>query len=172
MLSIQSKTEQPQKCTPNVLPCRVHHNGPANATERYWSPSTDADGKKVAYFRGRKLDGKCVKIPDDYRGVVMRSTDRKLPRGLHSAGPSHVFTNAAAEQVDDEEDDEEEEEEEEPVKILEERASFDEVVLWGHESMPDKNDLYAKGIDEWISFAETMHSTFSTSPDAQDVKES
>lgn len=42
------------------------------------------------------------------------------------------------------------------MKILQEEASFTEVVLWGHESMPDENDPYAKGIDEWIGFAEAV----------------
>jgi hypothetical protein len=40
----------------------------------------------------------------------------------------HVSSGAVAEQDDDEED-----EEDEAVKVLEEQASFDEVVLWGHE---------------------------------------
>lgn len=43
-----------------------------------------------------------------------------------------------------------------PVKILEEQAAFKEVILWGHESTPDENDPYVKGIQEWIAFAETV----------------
>jgi len=81
----------------------------------------------------------------------LSSTGRILPQNKRNAGPSHVSSGAVAEQ-----DDEEEDEEDEAVKVLEEQASFDEVVLWGHESMPDENDPYVKGIDEWISFAETV----------------
>ena len=94
MLSIESKTHRSRTCAPNVLPCRVHHNGPVNATERYWSPRTDAgksnpggqaedasmlieylpDGKTMAYFRGRELHGKKAKIPDGYRGRSSKVT--------------------------------------------------------------------------------------------------
>ena len=28
-------------CTPNILPCRVHHDGPIESFDRYWNPSSD-----------------------------------------------------------------------------------------------------------------------------------
>ncbi|MCJ1366136.1 3'-5' exonuclease [Acarospora aff. strigata] len=152
MLSIDLNTGRSRTCTPNVLPCRVHHNGPVNATERYWSPSTGDDGKQVAYFRGRKLHGRCVQIPDGYRGVVLKSTDRTVSQGGIQGEISQADKVVSAEHEEDEDEDE-------AINVIEEQASFDKVVLWGHESTPDGNDPYAKGIEEWISFAETMHST-------------
>jgi ribonuclease H2 subunit C len=56
--------------------------------------------------------------------------------------------------------DEEEVEEDEPIaetKIIEERATFEEVMIWGHEHTADTTeDPYMKGMEEWISFAEAV----------------
>lgn len=50
-----------------------------------------------------------------------------------------------------------EEEEEEEVKILEEQASFEEVLVWGHEAVVDVGeDAYVRGVEEWIGFAESV----------------
>lgn len=81
-------------------------------------------------------------------GVVLKPTDRSVPQSSDNSGLAQLEYDAVLEQ--------DEGAEEEPVKILEEQAFFDEVVLWGHESTPDENDLYVKGIEEWISFAETV----------------
>lgn len=32
-------------CTPNILPCRVHHDGPVEISKRYWNPVKDDNGK-------------------------------------------------------------------------------------------------------------------------------
>lgn len=44
----------------------------------------------------------------------------------------------------------------EPVKVLEEAASFEEMVVWGHEVLPGSDDPYVKGVEEWIAFAEAV----------------
>lgn len=45
MLSIQPPSaSKPQKCTPNLLPARIHHDGPINDPQRYWTPEKDEDG--------------------------------------------------------------------------------------------------------------------------------
>lgn len=43
MLAIQPAKDHSGARTPNVLPCRINHNGPVNASERYWQPQT-SDG--------------------------------------------------------------------------------------------------------------------------------
>ena len=45
MLSIEKSKRYHGKCTPNVLPCRINHNGPVDASKRYWNP-TKTPGKK------------------------------------------------------------------------------------------------------------------------------
>ncbi len=52
---------------------------------------------------------------------------------------------------------EEEEEPPEPVKVLEEVATFGDVIVWGHDRIPNQDDTFVKGIEEWISFAEAIH---------------
>jgi ribonuclease H2 subunit C len=49
-------------------------------------------------------------------------------------------------------------EKEAEVNIMEAKATFNEVVIWGHEMVPDDEDVYVKGMEEWIGFAEAMHS--------------
>ncbi len=40
------------------------------------------------------------------------------------------------------------------VKIMEEQSVFDEIIIWGHEALPeDTADPYVRGIEEWISFS-------------------
>jgi hypothetical protein len=99
----------------------------------------DADGKIIAYFRGRKLHGKAIKIPKGYRGVVLSTTDRILPKPQ----PKEL--------------DEEDEEEFNEVKIVEEEATFDEFMIWGHEALPEElADPYVRGMEEWMDFAQTV----------------
>jgi hypothetical protein len=44
--------------------------------------------------------------------------------------------------------------EEAEVKIMEESATFSELVVWGHEMLPeDTSDPFVRGIEEWIGFA-------------------
>ncbi|KAK8250199.1 ribonuclease H2, subunit C [Phyllosticta capitalensis] len=139
MLSIQNKSSQ--KTIPNLVPYRIDHNGPVNATERYWKPEPNNDGTQTAFFRGRKLKGKELKLPDGYRGALLSTTNRTLPKDTVQDG----------EEDDDDEDAE--------IRVIDEVGQFDRVVVWGHESVPDEaEDPYSRGLTEWLSFAEAMHS--------------
>ena len=53
-----------------------------------------------------------------------------------------------------------EEWEEEEVKVLEEVASFEELIVWGHEAMPEDDDTFVKGMEEWVRFAEAVSLLF------------
>jgi len=142
MLSIQPS--KPQKATPNLLPVRINHNGPINSTQQYWKPSTDEKGTHHVYFRGRHLLGKPIPLPENYTGAVLHITDKQLPQQRAQALPSNS---------DDEEDGDGVE-----VKIAEQVGEFEEVVVWGHGGEVDGNgDVFVKGINEWIGFAESMH---------------
>lgn len=83
-------------------------------------------------------------------GVVVKSTDRKVGHG-DADKDCRVEDSASMEQEDEEEGDNG------YAKVFEAQGSFDEVVLWGHEVVPSEDDPYAKGIEEWISFAETVY---------------
>lgn len=108
------------------------------------SPS---DGTKVAYFRGRKLYGKAVKLPEGYRGVVVQQGDVNTPAIQQ---PPEVEVA----------DLENEGEEPAPTGTLETKAEFEEMVVWGHEAVADAtSDPYARSMEEWLTVADQVTSS-------------
>ena len=84
--------------------------------------------------------------------MVAKSTDQYLPQSIQSqSGPTFTAVDS------DIEIEEEEEEPPEPVRILDQVSTFDEVIVWGHDRLPDSDDPFVKGIEEWISFAKAIH---------------
>ncbi|QIW99739.1 hypothetical protein AMS68_005257 [Peltaster fructicola] len=143
MIAIKQSSEQ-RKLTPNVLPCSIRHDGPVSVDKRYWNPISNSKDEQTAYFRGRKLEGTVVKLPAGYQGIVLQKTNEKLV-----SRPSMPSFDEDGMQVILPEDNAE-------TKLFSQEASFDEVVVWGHESLPDADDAYVKGIKEWIGFAEAV----------------
>ena len=161
-----------KQCTPNILPCRIHHDGPVDASPRYWAPETAkgqfsiasrlrtpircsyiTDGKPEAYFRGRKLKGLEIDVPQGYTGVIVQEIgkEKMAVQNIHMAD------------LDGDEGDEEQEE----VTMLNEVGSFDKVVIWNHESMVDGDDAFVKGLGEWIGFAQAVSHVFPVSTQRQ-----
>lgn len=148
MLAIQTSPSA-KNLTPNVLPCKIHHNGPIPTPKRYWNPTSStpppnatasrAETTQTSYLRGRKLLGHSIVLPEGYEGVVLQKTEKALPRS----------------RVEKEEEDEEEPVE---VKVMEQTGKFDEILVWGHEALPDGEDAYRKGIEEWMGFAQAVSS--------------
>lgn len=80
-----------------------------------------------------------MKLPEGYTGVVVASK---------------AASNDQKRYDEDEEDRVEE-------TISEEVATFDEVMVWDHGTMPDESsDTYLRGIEEWMSFAQTVCVSF------------
>ncbi|RJE20763.1 hypothetical protein PHISCL_06908 [Aspergillus sclerotialis] len=71
-------------------------------------------------------------------GTVVTPTDRVIPCQKDGSGSA--------------EDDEAEQED--PVKILEKQNTFDEFMVWTHESIPAADDPFVKGVEEWLKLAE------------------
>ncbi|KAI9797436.1 MAG: hypothetical protein M1833_005476 [Piccolia ochrophora] len=154
MLTIQPSKESAGTCTPNVLPCRIDRTGPVDASEKHWAPVRGPDDEAwTAYLRGRRLKGTAASLPQGYRGVVLGQTGQTLPQNGRTQDA--VGFNS----LELEEDNEDEDGVPKDVRILEERASFNEIVVWSHEAPPDqRSDPYLKGVNEWCAFAEQMHS--------------
>ncbi|EOO03832.1 putative dna replication licensing factor mcm6 protein [Phaeoacremonium minimum UCRPA7] len=143
ILSIISKGDNSQKTTPHLLPCRIHHSGPVEPIQTYWAPQ-EQDGQKTAYFRGRKLHGKTVRLPEGYRGVVMERKEPAEPNAARPEEPEVIDVDAA---------------EEPDMGSLETKAEFDELVVWGHEATADASaDPYVRSVEEWLTVAEQIHS--------------
>lgn len=102
------------------------------------------DGKSEAYFRGRKLIGQEIKVPEGYRGVMVKDAGKES-KAAQDAGKQEARA-----------DDDPVEEEEEELDVLQEIGSFDEIILWGHESIAESDDAFVKGMGEWIRFAEAV----------------
>lgn len=103
------------------------------------------DGKPEAYFRGRKLRGQEIGVPQGYRGIVVEEAGRET----------------TASQNTEKGDLEGEEGEQKEVTILHELGSFDKLLIWNHESMVEGDDPFVKGLSEWIGFAEAVSGVFS-----------
>lgn len=164
----ESKDGIQKQCTPNILPCRIHHDGPVDASPRYWTPETAkgqssiasrlhspqtpvrdshiSDSKPEAYFRGRKLRGREIDVPKGYRGVVVQEA------GKEKAAVQTMNMGDL--------DGEEGEEEREEVTVLNEVGLFDKVVIWNHESIVDGDDAFVKGLGEWVGFAQAVSHVF------------
>jgi ribonuclease H2 subunit C len=144
MLAINS-TNTDKQVTPNVLPCAIKHNGPVSGEERYWNPSTEQDGTTTSFFRGRKLRGRKIALPEGYEGVVLQKTDKKV-----IARPS-VSVPGDEDPADDLVAPKEIES-----SIMDQHARFGDIMVWDHEAVPEGTDVYVKGIEEWIGFAEAV----------------
>lgn len=163
-LGLDRPDEDIPRATPQLLPCRVHHDGSVEPVEFFWEPrknegscpahncsmhtktnSLSADGTSTAYFRGRKLHGATLKLPEGYRGVV----------GVPTAPAEDKKQRSHIETVDLTD------EKPEGTKqgTLDVKAQFDEIVIWNHESAGDATaDPYLRGMEEWLALSEEIHS--------------
>ena len=101
-------------------------------------------GRLEAYFRGRRLRGREVKVPNGYKGIVVKE----------SAKPQHG--NGAPERLAVNDSDLEESRQMFGTSILHEVADFEDVVIWGHETCIEPEDVFVKALDEWVTFATSV----------------
>lgn len=99
------------------------------------------DGHREAYFKGRKLKGKEVKVPEGFKGTIVKRVETK---------------EQSEKELERQEEDENGVEEKEEVEVLNAIGSFDDIVLWGHDTAPPEDDAFVKGMGEWIRFAEAV----------------
>ena len=83
-------------------------------------------------------------------GVVVKTTARSI---ADQAGQA----TSESEHGGEEDAEEEPEESDGTMTALDEVATFDEVVVWGHDALPEENDPVARGLEEWIGLAATMN---------------
>lgn len=159
------KSRKQQKVEVHALPCKIHHNGAIDATSN-WKPARIDDETTAVHFRGRSLRGRVIKLPASYEGIALRalpSSPADNTQG-HILKPTEKVISGQRPRLlipreDDNMDDDEAEEEQQPdVKEMESMATFDDLVIWGHGTAPAAaDDPYAKGIQEWLAFAEAVH---------------
>lgn len=124
---------------------------------------------KIAYFRGRKLHGKTLPLPEGYKGVIaskvlhpsqQNQNQNQKPRLAHEM--SFVMEEDNEPEVIDLEAEAGSGGQEPELQVdgaMEVQAEFEEVVVWGHEHLADAGgDAYVRGVEEWVGFAERVHS--------------
>ncbi|EME78843.1 uncharacterized protein MYCFIDRAFT_168150, partial [Pseudocercospora fijiensis CIRAD86] len=133
ILALPSSTSPSTSLTPNLLPARINHNGPIPISPRHWTPNS------TSAFRGRKLLSQTLPVPKNYTGVVVTTTGTTIP----------------SKQTEEEGDGAGEEGAE--MREMEEIGKFEEIVVWGHEMVPDRReDVYCRGLEEWVGLAESV----------------
>ncbi|RYO80061.1 hypothetical protein DL766_008315 [Monosporascus sp. MC13-8B] len=145
MFTVPSELPAEKKAQVHLLPCRVHHDGNVGPVESFWSPTEGQDGEKTTYFRGRKLHGKTMKLPEGYHGSVVEKSQ---------PGPEKRSREEMTKDI------ELQEEQDDPIEVgaMRGKSTFDEVVVWGHETTAESGaDPYVRSMEEWISFAEQIH---------------
>jgi ribonuclease H2 subunit C len=100
-----------------------------------------ADSSKLAYFRGRKLQGKAVPLPDNYRGVVMERAADELKKEVQTPNDLEDDELVALENVG----------------TMQRTAEFDEMMIWSHEAIATSaSDPYVRSIEEWLQTADKV----------------
>ncbi|PHH92096.1 hypothetical protein CDD83_8947 [Cordyceps sp. RAO-2017] len=125
------------KTIPNLLPCRIHHTGSVDPVPQYWATSQLQGGSVViAHFRGRKLHGRTMTLPEQYEGTVLQ----RKP-------------------VEQRQDQREEPADSPKTKIMQVTSHFDQMIVWNHGPSTDSvTDAYIRAIGEWQQMADKVHS--------------
>ncbi|XP_039070465.1 ribonuclease H2 subunit C-like isoform X1 [Hibiscus syriacus] len=116
------------------LPCYIKFNGPCSVSQ-YFKPKLkgkDIDGLTVkeAHFRGRKLQGTTISLPNGYSGFVLT---KKTSGKRKACDVSEENSNN-----------------------WEMKAMFDELTYWNHDSLPSKDDPFLRSF-HWFAVAEALH---------------
>ena len=111
----------------------------------------EEDGQPEAYFRGRKLKGKEANIPPGYKGVVLK------------AGVRTQSGNRSNERMIRDENEPGINDVEVAIGKMDNIADFDGLVIWGHEGVIESDNIFVKGVNEWVAFAETVSESNSAS---------
>ncbi|KVI03069.1 uncharacterized protein C12B10.15c [Cynara cardunculus var. scolymus] len=120
------------------LPCCIKYNGPSPVSH-YFKPKPngiEVDGLNVkeAYFRGRRLQGTTVPLPDDYSGFVIgRKSSAKRKACNNDANTTYWQMN----------------------------AKFENITLWNHDNLPSKEDGFLRAF-HWLHVAKALHKPVTT----------
>ncbi|KAI3824408.1 hypothetical protein L1987_05867 [Smallanthus sonchifolius] len=116
------------------LPCCIKYNGPSPVSHYFKPKSTgiEVDGLNVkeAHFRGRKLQGTTVPLPDGYSGFVIgRKTVAK-----RKASDTNGGTTASWQM----------------------NAKFQNITFWNHDNLPSKEDAFLRAL-HLFDVAKALH---------------
>lgn len=94
----------------------------------------------TAFFRGRKLHGRAVAIPEGYRGVLAQKQE------------SEVETEA--EKSEDDPAGSHDDSQEGKLQVT---GEFQDILVWGHESVADpSSDHHIRAMEEWMDVSKKV----------------
>ncbi|PON74451.1 Ribonuclease H2, subunit C [Trema orientale] len=118
----------------HLLPCSIKFDGPSSVSDYFKPKSTgmEVEGLRLeeAHFRGRKLQGTTLSLPEGYSGFVLGKKGlgkRKAPS--ISEGNSNCW---------------------------EMNAKFKNITYWKHDSLPSQHDTFVRSF-HWLAVAKAMH---------------
>uniref|UniRef100_A0A023F7A2 Putative ribonuclease h1/h2 small subunit n=1 Tax=Triatoma infestans TaxID=30076 RepID=A0A023F7A2_TRIIF len=81
-MTVHLKNIKSEKTLSNVhsIPCKVHADDSANVS-LYFKPVEEEDGKLISSFRGHPLDGKEIKVPANFRGMIFKELEKERFEG-------------------------------------------------------------------------------------------
>ncbi|KAM7500364.1 hypothetical protein LguiA_024778 [Lonicera macranthoides] len=116
------------------LPCCIKYDGPCSVSHYFKPKSTgvEVDGlsMKEAHFRGRKLQGTTIPLPQGYSGFVIgkKSSDKRKASDMSEEKPNNWEMN----------------------------AKFKDITYWNHDSLPSQDDAFLRSF-HWFTIAEALH---------------
>ncbi|XP_023001622.1 uncharacterized protein C12B10.15c [Cucurbita maxima] len=115
------------------LPCAVKFDGPCSVSQYFKPKSTgiEVDGLSVqnAYFRGRKLQGATISLPEGYYGYVIGR------KSLRKRKASEESQDSSSWQV---------------------KAKFENITYWNHDTLPTQDDTFQRSF-HWLTVAQALH---------------
>ncbi|KAJ7969286.1 Ribonuclease H2 subunit C like [Quillaja saponaria] len=116
------------------LPSSIKFDGPSSVSQ-YFKPKPagiETEGLMVeeAYFRGRKLQGTTVSLPEGYCGFVLgkKSNGKRISSDMSEENSNCWKVN----------------------------ATFENIMYWNHDSLPSQNDAFLRSL-HWLTVAKALH---------------
>ncbi|KAH9574481.1 hypothetical protein CY35_01G060000 [Sphagnum magellanicum] len=137
----------------HLLPCCINYTGPAEVST-YFKPTEmglNEEGieMKKAAFRGRRLMGSTLTIPDGYQGFVMNKEPHQ------SSGRRKGTDSCSKTQEYDE---------------WEAKSAFQQLTYWNHDTLPSSADPLHLCFD-WLPLSAAIHGSVSAEEVAAMAKE-
>ncbi|EXC24752.1 hypothetical protein L484_018466 [Morus notabilis] len=118
----------------HLLPCSIKFDGPCSVSHYFRPKPTEmeVEGLRVdeAHFRGRKLQGTTISLPEAYSGLVLGK------KGLGKRKASNMSEGNK--------------------NCWEMNAKFRNITYWKHDSLPSQHDPFLRSF-HWFAVAKAMH---------------
>lgn len=171
-ISISQDSPCTERETVHLLPCHIKYSGPAPVAEFFQSSTTQTNETRPkapeesnpepvvceAYFRGRKLVGTQISLPENYVGTVFDSSAQSNTRPVRTSHDFQRTPGADSSGYGDQSYAVDEED-----LVMEEltrwtvKSKFDKIVVYNNSECMGSADGVTRGLTEWITLANVLH---------------